>query len=67
MTVDCLTTLIRPWSLHVLLANKHYYRAIKVDELDRMYSLHGRANKFMQNLDRNIWKEEATWDIVVYV
>ena len=29
--------------------------------------LHGGANKCMQNLDRNIWKEEATWDILMYV
>jgi len=54
MTVDCLTTLIRPWSLRMLLANKHYDRAIKEDGLGRMYSPHGGANKCMQNLDRNI-------------
>jgi len=37
----------------MLLANKHYDRAVKEDGLDRTCSLHGGPNKSVQNLDRN--------------
>lgn len=50
-----------------VIANKHYDRAVKEGGLDRTCSPHGGANKCLQNLDRTTWKEEATWDILVYV